>query len=115
MPSPNFSIQNRKFLVAGAASGFGAAISQMIDRLGDRAKGLVVGNAFLSDPQAIGVRENDSDWRDWVNWALQRMWAEGTLQALYKEHYKMDPPFVIWENGQLQPRVTKIAKKGDPW
>ena len=34
MPSPDFSIQNKKFLVAGAASGFGAAISQMIDRLG---------------------------------------------------------------------------------
>ena len=88
---------------------------QMIDKLGDRGKGLVVGNAFLSDPQAIGLPENDSNWRDWVNWALQRLWAEGKLQALYKKHYKMDPPFHIWENGQLQPRVTKIAKERDPW
>lgn len=31
----------------------------------------------------IGVAENDSDWRDQVNLALQELWRDGTYQALY--------------------------------
>lgn len=87
----------------------------LIDKLGERAKGVVVGSAYLSDPQAIVVPENDSKWRDWINWGLQRLWAEGTLQKLYKQHYKMDPPFHIWENNQLMPRVTEVGKERDKW
>jgi polar amino acid transport system substrate-binding protein len=87
----------------------------LIESLGERAKGLEIGGAFSSDPQAIIVPQNDSKWRNWVNWALQRLWAEGTFQKLYKDAYKIDPPFHLWENGQLQPHVEKIARDCDPW
>lgn len=89
---------------------------ELIEKLGDRVKGVVVGGAYLSDPSAIVLPENDSKWRDWVNWGLQRLWAEGTFQRLYKQHFKIDPPFHIWENNQLQPRVNEIGDpKRDPW
>jgi len=87
----------------------------ILEALGERAEGLAVGEAFFEDVMAIGLRENDSDWRDWVNWALQRLWAEGIYQALYKKHYRMDPPFALGDAGRLQPGVDKIAQERDPW
>lgn len=76
---------------------------------------LVLGEAFYQDPIAIGVRQNDSKWRNWLNWGLQRMWAAGTFREIYKTHFKTDPPFHIWENGQLQPGVTEVGKDWDKW
>lgn len=75
---------------------------------------LEVGKPFFQDPSAIMVRENDSNWRDWINWALQRMWNDGELQALYREYYG-EPQFHIWQNGMLQPGVMDVGKEGDPW
>jgi polar amino acid transport system substrate-binding protein len=88
---------------------------ELIEKLGDRASNIAVGGTFFRDPLAIGVRENDSNWRDWVNWALQRMWADGTFQKIYKKHYKMEPSFRLGDAGWLQPRYERIAKKNDPW
>lgn len=88
---------------------------EIIEKLGPRADNVTVGGSFYEDPMAIGLRENDSDWRDWVNWAMQRMWAEGTYQALYKKHYKADPAFNLGDAGRLQPGYAKIAKENDPW
>jgi polar amino acid transport system substrate-binding protein len=76
---------------------------------------LDMGEAWTQESTAIGVRQNDSKWRNWINWTLQRMWAEGTFQTIYKKHFKTDPPFHIWENGQLQPGVTEIGKDWDKW
>jgi polar amino acid transport system substrate-binding protein len=87
----------------------------LIDKLGERAGDVTVGGAFFEDPQAIVLRENDSDWRDWVNWALQRMWADGTFQTIYKKHYKVDPPFRLGDGGRLQPGYDEVAKENDPW
>ncbi|MBV9783811.1 MAG: amino acid ABC transporter substrate-binding protein [Acidisphaera sp.] len=47
--------------------------------------GLAVSPAWTNSPDAIMVREDDSKWRKWLDWALQRMWVEGTLQKLYKK------------------------------
>lgn len=87
----------------------------LIEKLGPRAKNIAVGGVFFQDPQAITVRENDSDWRDWTNWALQRMWAEGTFQKIYKKHFKSEPPFNLGDAGRLSPGYEKIAKENDPW
>ena len=88
----------------------------LMEKLGDRAKGLVLGIPFLYDPQSITLPQNDSKWRNWVNWALQRMWHEGTIQKLYKTHYKVDPAWFPWENGFLQPRVLEVGDaKFDMW
>src|SRR3546814_15640886 len=47
---------------------------------GERAEGRAVGETFVADVMAIGLRETDSDWRDWGNWALQRLGAGGASQ-----------------------------------
>lgn len=91
------------------------SVYDLIEKLGDGAKDLVVGGVFYEDMHAIGVRENDSDWRDWVNWALQRMWEDGSFQVIYKKHYKIEPPFEIGDSGRIQPGVKKVAKQNDPW
>jgi polar amino acid transport system substrate-binding protein len=87
----------------------------LIGKLGERANDVVVGGVFSQDPQAIVLRENDSDLRDWVNWALQRMWADGTFQEIYKKHYHAIPPFQLGDGGRLQPGYDEVAKENDPW
>ncbi|MSO93406.1 MAG: transporter substrate-binding domain-containing protein [Rhodospirillales bacterium] len=107
------SLANKRFEIA-LTPGFTAR--DLLEKLGERVKGLVVGGAYRADPSAIVLPQNDSNWRDWVNWGLQRLWADGTYQKLYRHHYKIDPPFHIWENNQLQPRVTDIGDPArDPW
>lgn len=87
----------------------------MIERLGERAANIELGGVFYQDPHAIIVRENDSDWRDWVNWALQRMWQDGTFQEIYHKHYDADPVFSIGDAGRLQPGVEVVGEESDPW
>ena len=91
------------------------SVYDLIEKLGDGAKDIAVGGVFYEDMHAIGLRENDSDWRDWVNWALQRMWEDGSFQAIYKKHYKIEPPFSLGDSGRIQPGVQKVAKENDPW
>ena len=88
---------------------------EIIEKLGARAENIEVGGPFFEDFMAIGLRENDSDWRDWVNWALQRMWGDGTYQALYLKHYKTEPAFELGDAGRLQPGYEKVAKENDYW
>ena len=87
----------------------------IIEQLGERTSNLMVGGTFFEDIWAIGLRENDSDWRDWVNWALQRMWADGRFQALYRQHFNAEPAFNLGDSGRLQPGVEQIAQESDPW
>ena len=70
---------------------------------------------WASSPDAIMVREDDSKWRKWLDWALQRMWVEGTLQKLYVKWYGIEPDFPFGDAGLIQPRVTEIGKSDDPW
>jgi ABC-type amino acid transport substrate-binding protein len=83
--------------------------------MGDQAKGLVIGDVFYQDSLAIMVSQNDSKWRNYISWGLQRLWAEGTFQQLYKKAFGIEPTFDLWHNGQLQPGVTTVAKECDPW
>jgi polar amino acid transport system substrate-binding protein len=77
--------------------------------------GLAIGPVWASSPDAIMVREDDSKWRKWLDWALQRMWTEGTLQKLYVKWYGFEPDFSLGDGGQIQPRVMEIGKENDPW
>ncbi len=61
------------------------------------------------------VRQDDSKWRNWLDWALQRMWAEGTMQKLYVKWYGIEPNFKLGDNGELQQRVLEIGETDDPW
>jgi polar amino acid transport system substrate-binding protein len=75
----------------------------------------VAGVPWASSPDAIMVRDDDSKWRKWLNWALQRMWVEGTLQKLYLKWYGIEPDFPFGDAGLIQPRVTEVGKSDDPW
>src|SRR3546814_17327327 len=85
----------------------------IMEALGERAEGLAVGETFFEDVMAIGLRETDSDWRDWVNWALQRLWADGTYQALYKKHYRMHPPFELRHSRRPPPGAAPYGPEND--
>jgi polar amino acid transport system substrate-binding protein len=73
------------------------------------------GLPWASSPDAIMVRVDDSKWRKWLDWALQRMWTEGTLQKLYVKWYGIEPDFPFGDAGLIQPRVMEIGKADDPW
>jgi polar amino acid transport system substrate-binding protein len=75
----------------------------------------VAGVPWASSPDAIMVRDDDSKWRKWLNWALQRMWVEGTLQKLYLKWYGIEPDFPFGDAGLIQPRVAEVGKSDDPW
>jgi len=49
----------------------------------------VVGEYLTSEPYGFGVRENDSKWRDAINFALQDMVADGTYKTIYDKYFKM--------------------------
>ncbi len=72
MYAPDFSIQNKKFLVAGAASGFGAAISQMIDHLG--------GQLILIDRDTVGLESLRRDLKESTVLACHRCDVSDVLE-----------------------------------
>src|SRR5690606_28174160 len=76
---------------------------------------LVIGEPFFKDVHSIMVRENDSNWLDWVNWSLQRLWQNGRLQEIYEQYYKFAPEMDIWQNQMLQPGVGTVAAENDYW
>ncbi len=80
-----------------------------------RAGGLATSAPWTNSPDAIMVRQDDSKWRNWLDWALQRMWLEGTFQKLYVKWYGVEPAYGLGDYGQIQPRVTEIGKTDDPW
>lgn len=44
---------------------------------------VIVGDSLGGGDYAIGVRENDSKWRDALNFTLQDMWKDGTWDKIY--------------------------------
>jgi len=77
--------------------------------------GMAMTPPWANSPDAIMVRQDDSKWRNWLNWALQRMWVEGTLQKLYMKWYGVEPAYGFGDYGQIQVRVMEIGKTDDPW
>lgn len=77
--------------------------------------GLAYTPAWTTSPDSIMVRQDESKWRNWLNWALQRMWLEGTLQKLYKKWYGVDVNFRMGDAGEIQSRVMEIGQTDDPW
>lgn len=50
----------------------------------------LVGGFFSDEPYGMGLPENDSDWRDAVNFALQDMWKDGKYMEIYNKWYGPD-------------------------
>ncbi len=60
----------------------------------------LVGEAFSSEPYAVAVPENDSDFRDFVNKALAETWTSGHYLTLYEKWFGPDTDYYIpltWE------------------
>lgn len=68
---------------------------------------LAVGKPFKDDPWAIMVRQDDSKWRDALNFALQELWRDGVYQHAYTKHFGAEPHFQLWSPYKLQPGIGK--------
>lgn len=66
---------------------------------------LTMSNNFYEDPWAIAVRQNDSKWRNFLNFYLQELWCKGTYQALYAKWFGEAPKFHLWSEARLQPGI----------
>jgi polar amino acid transport system substrate-binding protein len=66
---------------------------------------LALGTDFFHDPWAIAVRENDSQWRKFLNHTLQELWKTGQYQALYSKWFHEKPEFPMWSEYKLQPGI----------
>lgn len=50
----------------------------------------------------VGVPENDSEWRDAVNYALQDIWKDGTYHAIYDEWLGPDAEVRLPLGGEME-------------
>lgn len=94
------ALLNRKVDAVVASNSAGVLAAKKFDKI-------EAGETFYRDPTAIMVRQNDSKWRNWVNWTLQELWAEGRYQKMYEAHYGTPPNFHLWSETMLQPGIGK--------
>ncbi len=60
----------------------------------------ITGDFFAKEPYGIGVRENDSNFRDFVNASLIEMWEDGTYMKIYNKWLGPDTNYYMpltWE------------------
>ena len=62
----------------------------------------LVGDFFSDEPYGIGLPENDSKWRDTVNFTLQDMWKDGTYMQIYNKWYGPDTPYSFPMTEQIE-------------
>ena len=55
----------------------------------------VVGEFFTREPYGLGVRENDSDWRDFINFTILELWKSGEFNELHKKVFGQGADFEI--------------------
>ncbi|MBI3024810.1 MAG: transporter substrate-binding domain-containing protein [Candidatus Tectomicrobia bacterium] len=55
----------------------------------------IVGKLYTVEPYGMGVRENDSKWRDAVNEALLDLWDSRKYHEIYRKWFGQDPEFEI--------------------
>jgi ABC-type amino acid transport substrate-binding protein len=66
-----------------SSTGILVGLEQTANAAGEHVK--VVGNGFAPSPVGIGMRQNDSGFRDAVNFALMDMAKDGTYDAIFKK------------------------------
>lgn len=70
-------------LRSGAVAGYGEDDIPLLALAGGDPELVLVPGGFNAVRYAIGVPENDSDWRDAINLALQDLWSDGTFARIY--------------------------------
>lgn len=66
---------------------------------------------YFYDHIGIMVRENDSKWRDFINFTLQEMWADNKLQKLIEKNFGAPPKWQLWSPFGLQPGILPGQKR----
>ena len=62
----------------------------------------LVGDFISDEPYGIGLPENDSKFRDAVNFAIQDMWKDGAYMAIYNKWYGPDTPYSFPMTEQIE-------------
>ena len=53
----------------------------------------LVGDFFSDEPYGIGVPQDDSKWRDTLNFIIQDMWKDGTYMVIYNKWFGPQSPY----------------------
>lgn len=53
----------------------------------------LIGDFISDEPYGMGLPEDDSKWRDAVNFAIQDVWTDGTYMEIYNKWYGPDTPY----------------------
>lgn len=56
---------------------------------------MIVGKLYTVEPYGMGMRENDSRWRDAINNAILELWDSRTYHEIYKKWFGQEPEFEI--------------------
>jgi polar amino acid transport system substrate-binding protein len=62
----------------------------------------VLNDDFYREYDAIGLKQNDSKWRNWINVTRQEMWCKGEFQRLYEKFVGTPPHFYLWSPTGLE-------------
>lgn len=65
----------------------------------------LVGDYISDEPYGIGLPQDDSAWRDLVNFTLQDMWKDGTYMKIYNKWFgpKTETPFPMTKKIEMWP------------
>ena len=65
----------------------------------------LVGDFISDEPYGIGLPQDDSAWRDAINFTLQDMWKDGTYMTIYNKWFGPDTayPFPMTEKLEMWP------------
>lgn len=62
----------------------------------------VIGDFISDEPYGMGLPQDDSAWRDAVNFALQDIWNDGTYMKIYNKWYGPDTPYAFPMSGKIE-------------
>ncbi len=88
-PQAFLALKQGKVVAVTTDSGILAGLKASADNPADYA---IVGDFFSSEPYGLGLPENESDFRDFVNKSLHQMWLDGTYAKLFKKWMGYDLP-----------------------
>ncbi len=99
-PQAALAVKNKRADAASVSRAVGLAFAKEMPELE------VLKDDFFHDQWAIGIRHNDSKWRNWINHTLQEMWCRGEYQKAYEKFIGAPPNFKLWSPYGLQPGIT---------
>ncbi len=62
----------------------------------------IVGDFFSAEPYGLGLPENDSKFRDFVNKSLAEMWVSGDYQKIYDKWFGKDTKYYLPLNWKME-------------